>query len=59
MEGSGTSATQAGDIAEKDETSPHLPPPNLSSSLLLFATLLVSPSSFAVVVAARGQMPEI
>ena len=62
MEGSGTSATLAGDIAENDEASPHLllpPPPKLPSSLLLFATLLVSPSSLAVVVAGRGLMPEI
>ena len=59
MEGSGTSATLAGEIAEKDEASPHLlPPPKLTSSLLLLATLLVSPSSL-VVVAGRGLMPEI
>ena len=55
MDGSGTSATLAGEIAENDE----MPPPNLSSSLLLFARLLVSPSSLAVVVAGRGLMPEI
>ena len=65
MEGSGTCAALAGEMAENEEASPHLlpplpqaPPPKWASSPLLLATLLVSPSSL-VVVAGRGLMPDI
>ena len=59
MEGSGTAAARAGEIAEEnDEASPNKLPPAAPLLFVLLPLLLSSPSSLAVVTG-RGLMPEI